>query len=94
MWTFPPLPRIHNYNGSIGLHNSLGTDCSLKNVQYWSRQDGATTKAASRAALSSKAGTSVLGLAQRFEQLSIVLPSLSAMMKSAWKPTLATHLPS
>ena len=31
----PPHSRVHFYNGVTGLHNSLGPDCTLKNVQYW-----------------------------------------------------------
>ena len=46
----PPHSRVHSYNGTTGLHNSLGPNCTLKNVQYWIRQDGATSKAASPAA--------------------------------------------
>ena len=46
----PPHARVHRYNGTTGMHNSLGPDCTLKNVQYWVRQDGATSKAASPAA--------------------------------------------
>ena len=37
----PPHSRVHFYNGITGMHNSLGPDCTLKNVQYWIRQDGA-----------------------------------------------------
>ena len=40
----PPLPRVHHYDGNTGFHLSLslGPDCSLKNVQYWVKQDGTT----------------------------------------------------
>ena len=43
----PPLARMHNYDAVTGLRLSLGPDCTLKNVQYWVKQDGTTAKAAS-----------------------------------------------
>ena len=45
----PPLLRMHHYDGATGFHISLGPDCSLKNVQDWAKQDGATAMAASPA---------------------------------------------
>ena len=74
----PPHSRVHFYSGITGMHNSLGPSCTLKNVQYWVRQDGATSKAASPAAPPTRLGTSVQGLTQRFEQLSMRNASSSA----------------
>ena len=66
------------------MHLSLGPDCTFKNVRYWIRQDGATSKAASPAPPPTTLGTSVQGLAQRFEQLS---------MKNATSPAWVGHIP-
>ena len=64
----PPLPRVHHYDGVTGFHLSLGLDCTLKNVQYWIKQDG-TAKAASPAPPPITWRNSVQGLTQHFEQM-------------------------
>ena len=65
------LPRVHHYDGNTGfrLSLSLGPDCSLKNVQYWVKQDGTTAKAASPAPPPTW-NNSVQGLTRHFEQMS------------------------
>ena len=67
----PPLPRVHHYNSATGCHTSLGPDCTLKNVQYWVKQDGTTAKAASPAPPPTTWSNSVQGLTQHFEQMSM-----------------------
>ena len=65
----PPLPQVHNYNTTTGMHVCLGRGCSLKHDQSWIKQDAATSKAASAAVPPSWVGATVSGLTQRFEQL-------------------------
>ena len=74
------LGCIINYDGVTGLHLSLGPDCTLKNLQYWVKQDGATAKAASPAPPPMTWSTSVQGLTQHFEQTSMRNPVNTADM--------------
>ena len=59
-------------------------DCTLKDVQYWVKQDGATAKAASPAIPPVAWSNSVQGLTQHFEKMT---------MRHAVTPIDMGHLP-
>ena len=65
------LPRPHHCDGATEFHLSLAPHCTLKNVQYWVKQDGTTAKAASPAPPPTTWSNSVQELTQHFEQMSM-----------------------
>ena len=65
------LPRVHILDVTTGMHNSRGRGCSLRHDQYWIKHEGAKSKAASAAPPSRIGSTSVSGLTQQLEQMSV-----------------------
>ena len=92
-----PLPRKFQYDGVTGMHLSLGPDCTLKNVQYWVKQDGTTAKAASPAMPPISLGTSVHGLTiwviSLMKQRQMSYPLVSSMMRLALNSTQVMSFP-